>query len=527
MTSETQAPQRYLIVPMHPTPNGRLHIGHAAGAYLRADVLARHLRREGHQVSMMSGSDAYENWILLDALDADRTPAETCWRFHALIGDDLRSLGVELDEWISPLDDDHAEPYQRVHEELLKRLADAGTARKVPDPTPRSRDTGRHVIGVWLKGTCPQCHTPGGGNACEACGYHYQPAEILEPHSRLDEGPLEWEDFDSWYLSPPSVEDVIDAVHASDVAADFADIAATYLRQTKGAVRLSQPGDWGIPSELAGPEGVLSNPYFGFSLYCGEVYRRRHGTEVNAFHRDSGVITVGLFGIDNAIGGVAASHAIAASHGELKAFDHMVTNYFLDFEGEKCSTSRKHGIWLHELLSRTSATADELRYHLSHVDLTSGSDNFAIAAFVDSVNRVRTQFAAAEALACDTDGVLTAQDTERIVRAVHQQGESLRPGAAVSLPAAVRVLDDWLAASPADGGGTAWLTGLALLAEPFMPVVAQRLWTALGRAGRPRLADLGRENGRRTATATAPAEPEKTFTANEIAPVCHLRSDRV
>lgn len=73
----------------------------------------------------MSGSDAYENWILLDALDADRTPAETCWRFHALIGDDLRSLGVELDEWISPLDDDHAGPYQRVHEELLKRLADS------------------------------------------------------------------------------------------------------------------------------------------------------------------------------------------------------------------------------------------------------------------------------------------------------------------------------------------------------------------------------------------------------------------
>ncbi|MFJ6607710.1 class I tRNA ligase family protein [Streptomyces lydicus] len=521
MTPETPEPQRYLLVPMHPTPNGRLHIGHAAGAYLRADVLARHLRREGHQVSVMSGSDAYENWILLDALDAGRSPAETCWRFHALIGDDLRSLGVELDDWISPLADDHAEPYRRTHEELLERLAAAGTAVKVPDPTPRSRDTGRHVIGVWLKGTCPQCHTPGGGNACEECGYHYQPSEILEPYSRLDEGPLDWEDFDSWYLSPPSVEDVVDAVRASDVASDFADIAVTYLRQTKGAVRLSQPGSWGIPSELAGPEGVLSNPYFGFSLYCGEVYRQRHGTEHNAFHRDSGVITVGLFGIDNAVGGVAASQALAHAHGELKAFDHMVTNYFLDFEGEKCSTSRKHGIWLNELLSRTSATADELRYHLSHVDLTTGSDNFAVAAFVDSVNHVRERLAAAAHQAQEAGGgALPAEDAARIAAAVHEQGAQLRPGAAVSLPAAVRVLDEWLTRPPVTGA--AWATGVALLAEPFMPEAAQRLWTALGRPGRPRLAGLDRASG--PAVPAAPVPPQ-TFTADEIAPVCHVRSN--
>jgi hypothetical protein len=41
--------QRLMLVPMCPTPNGRLHIGHGAGSYLRADAIARASRRDGHE----------------------------------------------------------------------------------------------------------------------------------------------------------------------------------------------------------------------------------------------------------------------------------------------------------------------------------------------------------------------------------------------------------------------------------------------------------------------------------------------
>ncbi|MGV4987001.1 class I tRNA ligase family protein [Streptomyces sp. NRAIS4] len=520
MFTKTSA-KRYLIVPMQPTPNGRMHIGHAAGAYLRGDVIARHLRREGHDVSVISGTDAYENWIQLEALTAHRSPAETCWRYHSLIGDDLRSLGVELDQWVSPLDENHTRPYTEVHEELLKALAARGTAKRIADPVPRSKDSGRYVIGVWLQGTCPHCRTPGGGNACEECGYHYQPSEILQPRSRLDEGPLVWEEFDSWYLSPPNVEDIIDRVRSADVAGDFADIAVAYLRQTGGRVRLSQPGDWGIESELAGPDGVLSNPYFGFSLYCGELYRRLRNAASNPFHRESDVITVGLFGIDNAVGGVGASHALALAHGDLKPFDHMVTNYFLNFEGEKVSTSRKHGIWLNELLSRTSASADELRYHLSHVALETGSGNFTADGFAESVNRLRTRLA--DPLPRPGSGEVSGEEAERIVRTVAEQGRHLQPGAAFSLPSAVAVLDAWLDGRPAlpDAG---WLTGLALLAEPFMPTLAADLWAGLGRLGRPSLPALGRDTIDGPGAWPAPPAP---LTAQELAGVSHVRSDHV
>jgi methionyl-tRNA synthetase len=479
--------KRYLLLPMQPTPNGRLHIGHAAGPYLRADVVARHLRRQGHDVSVISGSDVYENWILLDSRDRACAPAETCWRFHHLIGDDLRGLNVELDDWVCPLDDAHAGHYREVHEALLSSLSRSGTARKVRERLPRAAESGRYVIGVWLLGNCPHCRQPSGGNSCEHCGYHFQPSEILEPRSRLDEGPLAWEDFESWFLSPEQVDTVISKVRAADVSPAFAEIAIRYLREARGAVRLSQPSDWGIQSEWAGRGGVLSNPYFVYCLYCAEVYRRMRQDEWSAFDRRSDVITVGLFGIDNAVGGVAASHALAQAQGELESFDHMVTNYFLDFEGKKCSTSRKHGIWLGELFRSTSVSADELRYSLAGKALERGSDNFSLSEFVDAVNELRGFVEAVEGVAPHNGG-LSGSAARDVHDAVREQGQHLDPGRAFSLVEARAVLDGWMRRGAQSDVG--WQTGLALLAEPIMPVLAKRVWERLGHTGRPGLAAL-------------------------------------
>jgi methionyl-tRNA synthetase len=201
----------------------------------------------------------------------------------------------------------------------------------------------------------------------------------------------------------------------------------------------------------------------------------------------------------------------------------MVTNYFLKFEGKKCSTSRKHGIWLHEILSRTSVTADELRYYLSHTLLESGSDNFVVADFVDTVNRLRSLLNTIEADALTSPVELAAADIERLHVAVHEQGQHLQPGAGVSLSAAVAVLDRWLTNRPANHDVGWWHTGLALLAEPFMPALAQRLWVGLGRPGRPHLAAVTSGSGH---AMTSPPHTTAPLTTNEINRVTHIGSNR-
>src|SRR6266545_4742268 len=113
---------------MQPTPNGALHIGHAAGTYLRTDAAARALAMRGHRVAVVTGSDAFENWVLAAADAAGTTAEQVCARHHADNERDLRMLGIRLDAWIDPRSDEHHPAYQRTHEDALRRLRETGGA---------------------------------------------------------------------------------------------------------------------------------------------------------------------------------------------------------------------------------------------------------------------------------------------------------------------------------------------------------------------------------------------------------------
>jgi methionyl-tRNA synthetase len=480
---------------MQPTPNGRLHIGHASGPYLRADVLARQLRRDGYDVGMISGSDVYENWILLDAVRTGREPAEVCQGFHDQIGADLTNLGIGLDAWVNPLDPAHAADYLAVHEALIEQLSADGQARLVAERVPQSADTGRFVMGVWLLGRCPNCGMDVGGNACEECGYHFQPQEVVDPRSRLDDGPLAWTERKSWFLVPRTPDEIAQAVARCATAPRFVAVAARYIEQTRGRIRLSQPGEWGLRSALVEADAVLANTFYAFSLYCGQVYGRLRGQPAaNPFAADSDVTTIAFFGVDNAIAGIVGPHAMARAHGGLRAFDNVVVNEFLSLEGAKCSTSRHHGIWISELIENTSVSADELRHHLAHFPLDERPADFRIAGFVDGVNAVREWRRGTLAPAFHEAGTgIHGEVLRELHRALQRQRSALRP-AGMSLPDAVATVDEWLAdwrpASRGRAETTTWLLGVALLAEPFMPALAGDVWRRLGLAGTPALAAL-------------------------------------
>ena len=489
--------REFLLVPMQPTPNGALHVGHAAGPYLRADALARHLRRSGHRVQVICGSDAYENWVLLDSLRNHRSPEETCDLFHRRIRRDLANLDMSLDDYITPLDPAHTASYARVHEEIVDGLIAGGAAQLVRERFPVSSGSGRYVVGVWLLGRCPNCGKDAAGNSCEACGYHFQPSEVLEPRARLDdEGPLTWREEDCWYATPDSRTRLLDLIEGRGAPAELVAVARRYVEQTGGRVRLTIPSAWGIKGRHTSENTVLCNTYYAYTVYCGALY---HGLETgrNALAADSDVPVVALFGIDNLTGGLVAPCSIALGHAGLKPFDHVVVNYFLDLEGSKFSTSRGHLILLSDILEGSSVTADELRCFLSRIDLESGPANFTVREFVDRTNDLRELTrrlvvpALARAGAGDRPASPDAALLARIGDLLDRQARYLSPDR-VSLHRAVEPLDAWFQEAQAarDERAFWWLRGLALLAEPFMPRLAGHLWTSLGGEGRPETSGL-------------------------------------
>jgi methionyl-tRNA synthetase len=482
-----ELPKSVLIVPMQPTPNGRLHVGHGAGPYLRADVLARALRVAGHQVAVISGSDAFENWVIADALSSGRTPSETCDYFHAGIQRDLQNLGVVLDHWIDPRSEEHHPGYRRVHEQVLAELQSSGVAQLDTERVPFSVETGRAVIGTWIAGDCPNCGKPCGGSSCVFCAQHFQPEEVLNPRSRLDDSTLEWRPVQSWFARPRDPDSLLDHLRNSGVRRAFLEAVQRYLDTRGGRIRLSGPGSWGIRSDMVSGGSVLANSYYLYSVYCGEVYRQLVDAKANAFADSSDVTTIGVFGSDNSTPGLLAPHVIAqGSNATLRPFDYTIVNAMLYFEGQKCSTSKRHGIWLSELLESDLVSSDELRYFLAGAPLDEGQADISLQGLVESTLEFRRWTESSLRSAVDElcERPIGREASDSALFAVERQHAQIQPGA-LNLPVARDILDQWMQ-QRYDHSTYTWLLGLALLGEPFIPNLARRVWSRLGYAGAPR-----------------------------------------
>ncbi|MFX0576927.1 class I tRNA ligase family protein [Nocardia nepalensis] len=511
----------WLLIPMCPTPNGRLHIGHGAGPYLRADVIARALRRTGDTATVITGTDAYENWVLA-AVTGDSTPEQICRHYHAGIKHDLDALGIEFDHWIDPLADEHRNRYRQLHEQLLDTLRRQGAAHLEPESIPVGADSGRAMLGVWIAGRCPTCGAPAGGNTCTACGDHFHPDQLQQPRSRLTNEAIRWQRCDSWFARPADPHSILEALTNTGLADRFLTAPRNFLHRADTRIRLSQPGDWGITSTDLPTGHVLANTYYGYALYAGLLHTSGHA---NSLDLESPVTVVGLFGSDNSIAGLVAPHVLAEPAG-YKPFDHTVVNHMLHFDGAKCSTSKQHGIWISDLIDNTSVTADELRYSLAHEPLDLRIGDITPAALLMRINELRQWMTRilAPALRSLEEKTQVTVDHVRIGQALDEQQCRLTPPH-VDLAAATNFAKTWmLGTNPHEANEVAtWLAGIALLTGPILPTLAAHIWEALGYRDRPM--QLGA-----TITTSASDKPAmrpihcrtKDLTLAEIAPLVRL-----
>jgi methionyl-tRNA synthetase len=499
----SEARQCFLITPMQPTPNGLMHIGHGGGTYLRADIWARALRVRGHSAVVICGSDAYENWIVPEARRIGMEPGEACSFYHKANRADLSLLGIDFDAWINPLDPKYSEEYIALHERVFSALRDAGGAVTEMEKIPFMDDDGEPVVGAWLIGRCPHCGADAQGSSCVKCGFHFQPEEIIDPRSRLDDRPVRWRPQENWFVRPRDISAIAAKIQSAFLGTQVLAAAEGYLREAGGRIRMSGPASWGIHSHLLSLQQVLANPYFLYSVYCGEVYRAEGLAKQNPFEPGSNVRTLGVFGSDNTVPGVVAPHVFAQAIPErIVAFDSVIVNGMLNFEGRKCSTSKRHGIWLGELLRNTSITADELRWALAGIPLDDGAADLTLDGLVSSINVLRRQTAR-------LSGFLDAMAGREVrwnsgLERGWAAGSGYEPG---STPVTTMVAELESAIKMTDQNpDPAAMLFLCLITAPVIPGFASEIWRRLGLSSTPSI-DAARGAAGRVRAEGKTAEP--------------------
>ena len=132
-----------------------------------------------------------------------------------MIADDLQGLGLSYDLFTRTTTGNHYEVVQdlflALHQQRLRRAQDARMGAISPS-------TGRTLPDRYIEGTCPICGYDGArGDQCDNCGNQLDPADLINPRSRINGETPKFVETEHFFLDLPAFAESLGqlAVHAA------------------------------------------------------------------------------------------------------------------------------------------------------------------------------------------------------------------------------------------------------------------------------------------------------------------------
>lgn len=377
--STLKEPKRYLITAALPYANGPLHIGHVAGAYITADIYARHLRSKGKDVVFVGGSDEHGAAITLRAKKENTTPQAIVDRYHGIIKQAFEDFGISFDIYDRTSSALHIETSQ----EYFKHLYDQGVFEKKTSSQFYDEEYKQFLADRYVSGTCPKCdYDKAYGDQCENCGSTLSPDELINPKSTLSGKTPVKKETTHWYLPMSQHEDWIKewiengtlngAEHHDPKAwkKHVVGQCGSWINSGLHARSMTRDLDWGVPVPLEDADGkvlyVWMDAPIGY-ISATKQWALDNGKDWEPYWKDEDTELVHFIGKDNIVFHCIIFPILLKAHGEFILPDNVPANEFLNLEGEKISTSRNHAVWLHEYIEDMPTRIDELRYVLTSI----------------------------------------------------------------------------------------------------------------------------------------------------------------
>ena len=357
-----------LVAVAWPYASGSRHLGHLAGAYLPADIYARHQRLVGNRVLMVSGSDVHGTPITVRADAEGVTPRDIADRYHAEFVADWDRLGISWDLYTSTGTENHA----AVTHDLFLRLLENGHIDRRTSDQYYDAEAGRFLPDRYIEGTCPHCHyAEARGDQCEDCGRTLDPEELVDPRSKITGGTPEVRQTEHFYLR---LSDFSEALGA------WLDGRQGWRRHvlnfSKGWVEdglhdraITRDLDWGVevPVDDLGPGKRI---YVWFEAVIGYLSASKEWAQVQGdpeawrdWWEGDEARSVYFIGKDNIPFHTIIWPGMLLGYGGLNLPSDVPANQYVTFKGGKASASRGVGLTIGEGLDLFQA--DALRYALA------------------------------------------------------------------------------------------------------------------------------------------------------------------
>jgi len=399
--------RRTLVTAALPYSNGRLHVGHIAGAYLPADIYVRYLRSIGDDVRFICGSDDNGVAIEISARKERTTPAELSARYHRQQATDFAGLGIHFDIYGGTHQPGFVEVHNHLSQEFFKAIHANGHFVKKTTEQLYDAQAGKFLPDRYVTGTCyhkkadgTPCSNPGAlGDQCEECGNSIDALRLINPKSIITGTTPERRTTTHWYLQLDKFQGML-ADWFSLVSLDWRPIVTNF---SLGSIKAGLPEramtrdlEWGVPVPLDDPEAkgkvlyVWFDAPIGYVSFTAELCKRTEGDaeKYREWWQNPDCRIVHFIGEDNIVfhaliwpamllgtqftareiqsRGSVYTRPKGAGYYQLPS--NVVANAFLNIkfpgkEEEKISKSRGTAVWIEDYLR--SFEPDPLRYYLT------------------------------------------------------------------------------------------------------------------------------------------------------------------
>lgn len=358
--------KRTLITTALPYANGPVHIGHLAGVYVPADIYARFLRLRGEDVIMIGGSDEHGVPITIKARKEGVTPQDIVDRYHTIIKESFKELGISFDIYSRTTSKLHHETAS----EFFRKLYDEGkfiekTSMQLYDP-----EAEQFLADRYVTGECPHCHAEGAyGDQCEKCGTSLNATDLINPRSAISGSKPVLRETKHWYLPLNDYQEFLEKW----ILNDHKEWKTNVYGQCKSWLELglqpravSRDLNWGVPVPVEGADGKVL--YVWFDAPIGYISNTKEllPETWEKYWKDPETRVINFIGKDNIVFHCIVFPSMLKAYGDnYQLPDNVPANEFLNLEGDKISTSRNWAVWLHEYLKDFPGKQDVLRYVLT------------------------------------------------------------------------------------------------------------------------------------------------------------------
>lgn len=380
---------KYLVTSALPYANGKLHIGHVAGAYLPADIFVRFLKLNQEDVIYICGTDEHGTPISIQADAEGVSPQVIVDRYHKLIKSAFDGISIEFDNFSGTA----RPPHFKISQEFFTNLYNKEHIHPKDTLQFYCEHDQRFLADRYVEGTCPNCGAAGArGDQCDACGQIYDTTTLKEPKCKICGNTPIIRNTRHWFLHLDGfTQQMKDWIAQKDYwKENVRNFMLNLLEQGLVERSITRDIKWGIPVPLEeardkvlyvwfdAPIGYISST-IEWALKIGQPERWKE------YWLDPETQLIHFIGKDNIIFHALIWPAMLMGQDKSYVLPHDIpANEFMNLEGQKISTSRNWAIWVDEFVQ--DFDGDYLRYYLANNAPESKDSDFGWKDFQSKIN---------------------------------------------------------------------------------------------------------------------------------------------